>query len=233
MNGLLVVVLAILIFFMFYGYYQGLVKIVFSLCSLVLSMLLVTWMVPYITVFLQENTGVYDALEKVCAEKLEQNLEQEETTPEEVKTQKPDALNIIGVELPAVMQKQITENVTDFSLEKSGGFKFVSGYLAGWMLKGIAFVVAMVLVSILLRVILGVLNVVTRLPVLNGANRILGIGVGFIEGLLVIWLLLFIVTISSTSDFGRQLIGYIEESEILRYLYNNNGIILLFNYILG
>ena len=50
---------------------------------------------------------------------------------------------------------------------------------------------------------------------------------------MLVWLLLFVITIACTSQPGQLLMAEIERSEILTFLYRYNGILYLFQLIFG
>ena len=68
---------------------------------------------------------------------------------------------------------------------------------------------------------------------IKGVNRLLGGLAGLLQGLLLVWLLLLLTAIACTSQLGQTLIGEIQESAFLSYLYNHNAILYLFSSFFG
>ena len=63
MNWLLVVVLVILAGHTIKGYRRGLLRVLFSVASLLITVLFVAWATPYVSNFLKENTKIYQKVE--------------------------------------------------------------------------------------------------------------------------------------------------------------------------
>ncbi|MBP5159379.1 MAG: CvpA family protein [Lachnospiraceae bacterium] len=106
---------------------------------------------------------------------------------------------------------------------------YTSVYIAGLIVKALAFIVTFVIVSLLLWLICHLLNVVAKLPVINFFNRVLGCAAGILEGLVVIWLMFVLVAAMAQTTFGMSVLKMIGESKILMFLYGHN----LITYFLG
>ena len=87
--------------------------------------------------------------------------------------------------------------------------------------------------AVLLLIILGIgfklLNLVffsakaiVKLPVIHSADKLLGIVMGAAEVLIVLWAFYFVVDTFTIGIFGRMMIAYISDSEILMFFYHNN-----------
>ena len=91
MNILTGIVLLIFLLFMIRGYRRGLIKSLASVISLAASVVLVSFVTPYVSQFLQEQTPVYTYVMEKCQEsftvsldeKTEKLAETEEKTEEE------------------------------------------------------------------------------------------------------------------------------------------------------
>ncbi len=238
MNVFLIAVLLILISSAVIGYWRGFVRIALSLVSMVFLIILVSWATPHITEFLKEHTNIYQDLEETCTKRIRFAMEdtmdhhgEEWEVPGGVH---PELAG--GLPIPEEWVEQILEKAKDtvsHTVEENGLYQQAGSYLADWILRGIVFFVTYFLCSIVLRLVIGLLDVVTRLPVVKGVNRALGAVMGLLQGLLLIWLLMFFVAIACTSHFGQMLLGYIQESAILSWLYQNNIILYFFHYMFG
>lgn len=81
--------------------------------------------------------------------------------------------------------------------------------------------------------LLKVLNVLTKLPIIHGLNKLLGLGIGLIEGFLLVWLLLYIIQIRQGVLFGFDIEALIDQNEFLQFLYLNNLVEYLMNTLFG
>lgn len=261
MNIFLIAVLIILAAATLWGYWRGFVRIAFSLVALILTIVLVSWATPHITAYLKEHTTIYENLAQSCAEKIQDTAEKgiedkigettgagdSENISEGVGTEnseniwsgtggqgKESGIKLEDIPLPEVWAKQLIEELgtgVSENMEKSGVYRKVGEYIADWIIRGVAFFVALIVVAILLKVVVGLLDIIAKLPVLKGVNRLLGAVAGLAQGLLMVWLILFAVAMTCTSQFGMSMLKDINDSQFLTFLYEHNGIIYFINYM--
>lgn len=235
MNGFFIAALIIIIGSMVWGYWRGFVRIAFTLVSMILVIVLVSWATPYMADFLKENTSIYESLAQKSAQQIQAAAENTMQNTLE-NTNSPGGIQMEGMNLPKLWAEEFlnkTGGVIQEVAEDSGIYQQAGEYIADWALRGIAFFVAFFLISILLKLVVGLLDIVTKLPLIKGLNRFFGGVAGLLLGLLIVWLLLFLVAITCTSQWGRIALGYINDSPFLSFLYHNNGILYLLHYILG
>ena len=68
MNWLFWIVVAIIVFFAIRGWNRGLLRILYSLISVVLLIGLISYSTPYVTSYIKESTGVYTLLQERCTQ---------------------------------------------------------------------------------------------------------------------------------------------------------------------
>lgn len=83
MNILTGIVIIIFLLFMIRGYRRGLIKSLASVISLIASVALVSFVTPYVSQFLQEQTPVYTYVMEKCQESFRVTLDEEEKTKAE------------------------------------------------------------------------------------------------------------------------------------------------------
>ena len=103
----------------------------------------------------------------------------------------------------------------------------VSGYIADLILSALAFLVTFLLIGVLIKGILFALGIVAKLPVLRGLNRLAGTVLGLAEGVLLVWVFFFVVTVFSSTEWGGTLLKMIAGSDLLVWAYKNNLLFLL------
>lgn len=81
--------------------------------------------------------------------------------------------------------------------------------------------------------VIGVLKFLTKLPIVHGLNKILGLVLGLIEGFLLVWLLLYIIQIKEGSLLGIDFRVMIMESSFLKFLFSHNLIAHLMTTLFG
>ena len=71
-------------------------------------------------------------------------------------------------------------------------------------------------------------NLISKLPVLGKVDKYLGMLLGIPRAIIIIWVLMAGISMIELSLEGSYLVGWIYQSKILTWLYENNYII---NYI--
>ena len=103
----------------------------------------------------------------------------------------------------------------------------IAKQIAEFVVEGIAFLIALVAAWTIVHIIARMLRIVSRIPVLSGVNRTLGVFAGGIYGVILVWIGFYIVAVTSTSELGGMLVTYIYQSNLLKYLYENNAILTI------
>lgn len=223
MSILFAVVIIIMAGFALHGYIRGLVRVVFSLVSIFLTIGLVYFITPHVSQFLTEKTTIHQTIRDKCIEKVQLRTEDELSK----KTEEQEKITFAGMELPEEVQQFFSHKgneTADSLLEESGVYEKMGDYIAGVIVKGIAFIITFVIVVLVLRLIVNLLDIAAKLPVLNSVNHLGGLAAGLIEGVVIVWVIFFIITLSQSSPFGQQLLSSIDHNIFLRFLYENNGI---------
>lgn len=126
------------------------------------------------------------------------------------------------------MIRQKAAQATDGVLEQSGIYEEIGNYVAGIIINIIACVVTFIIVLLVLRILINMLDLVTKLPVLNAMNHLGGTIAGAIEGILIVWLMFFAITLCKSSEMCQGLLNDINQNAFLKLIYENN----LIEYIL-
>ena len=117
-------------------------------------------------------------------------------------------------------------------MEVCGLYDEIAKQIAEFVVEGIAFLIALVAAWTIVHVIARALRIVSRIPVLSGVNRTLGVFAGGIYGLILVWIGFYMIAVTSTSEMGSALVACIYQSRLLKYLYENNVILtLIMNFL--
>ena len=217
MNWLLIIVLGIIIINALIGRKVGLIKIIFSLFSFILALILTAWISPSINGILKNNEVFYEKAEQKVEDMLFK--EQPETTNEE------DIIE--GLPLPKSIKESLRENKEKQEINIKS---YIISHVTDIVIKSLAFVLTFVVVFVGLWVISIALNIISKLPILHQINKLAGLLVGGLQGVLVVWLLFILITVFSSSELGKTAFQQIESSSILSYLYDKN---FLLNIVLS
>lgn len=231
MNGLLIAVGLIFLVCMIVGYTRGFIKIVASLGATVATIVLATFLSPYVSGVLLKTVPIEEMMQEKCMEILMSNQEGVTVSGDVENSQDAQFFMIENAKLPEVFQQLLLDNnnpeiyktlgVTTFS-------EYIGSYLARLIADIVSFLLTLIVVTIVVRTILCTVGFIGKLPVIGGLNRIAGGILGIGTGLIVVWVLFIIITLMYDSEIGRQCFASIAENEFLTYLYENN---ILMNYI--
>lgn len=209
MNLMLIIVLGIIILNALIGRKVGLIKIVFSLFSFIVALTLTVWISPSINGMLKNNESFY--------QKTSQKVEDMLFKGNEEKTEQEDIIE--GLPLP----KSIKESLQENKAKQEANIKsYVVDHVTGIVINALAFVLTFVIVFIALWVISIALNIISKLPILNQLNKMAGLLVGGLQGVIIVWILFVLLTVFSGTELGKSAIGQINDSTILSFIYNKN-----------
>lgn len=224
MGWLLILVIAILAVTAFFGYRKGMLKIVLSMLSIVVTLAAVCIVTPILSNVVKNHTQVYEKL----YDKVEEGLHADEIFAE---GSEQDIIDNIG--LPKVIKELLLENNNVEKYAQLGVTTF-TGYIVSSVtdviFNTIIFVVSFVVVFIVVKIVFSLINLISKLPVINQVNKLAGILAGLVEGVVVVWIFFAVVTMLGSTEFGRSVFEQVNANGFLAFLYNNN---LIMKYLLA
>lgn len=207
------------------GYKRGLIREVVSLICVFLSMSIVWFVNPYVNQFIRETTSVYEKVEESCQEFVEKKYNTQISGGE------GQDVFINEMNLPDLLSKGMVQNnnsdiyqylaVTTFS-------DYIAQYLARMAVNGISFLISLLMATILVRSVTWMLNLVSRLPVIHGMNKIAGAFLGAAKFVIVIWILFLALTVICNTEIGETALQIVKKDYILSYLYDQDILIKVF-----
>lgn len=205
------------------GYYRGFVKEAVSL-MFVLSSIIIVWMIdPYVTDFLKEHTPVCDVIRTRCQESISDHLMEQDGLDE--------TSLIAALPLPDAVKKGISSNNNSdvyryLAVETFA--EYIADYLAVMITNGIGFLISYFLATAGIQILSHYLRLMARLPILRGINRLAGGGLGFLKGVLVVWVVLLVMTVLCNTEPGKQCMALIERDPVLTVLYDSDVLVQVF-----
>lgn len=236
MNWLLILVILLIAGNVAWGIYRGFLRVIYSMVAWVLILVFVTWATPFVTDVLTEHTAIDERIEEGFEDRLHALVKGENAESTEDSTDRPqekDALQDLGVQLPkAVVDKLLdTGEAADHLLDETGIYTQAAGRARDMAMRGLSFVLVLLITLIAFHILATVLDLVARLPLIEDVNRLLGGAAGLVKGVLLVWLVFAFIAMGSATSAGAGLISFIYESELLVFLYENNlvlSILMLF-----
>lgn len=220
MNWILYVVIGIIVMLGLIGYRKGLVKMVFSLTSTIIAILLAAFLSPVVAQIIKSNDKIVDFLD----EKVSILVDFSEEDSKETKASKQEDL-IESLPLPESIKQSLAEDNTEEEYEAMQVEDF-EGYvcrrITNVIINAISFIIVLIIAIVALWFVCSTLNILAKLPLLRQLNTTAGLGVGLAEGVLLVWILFAVLTMFVGTKFGREAMELIGENRFLDFLYKNN-----------
>lgn len=205
------------------GLARGLIKSVFATFSLIVAVVLAIQIMPYGTKLLKA-TPVYVSINESISQSLNDKIQ---VSMDGVSGQ---MAAIEAMDAPDFIKDLLKTNNNASMYEALGVSEFteyISNYITCLILNGISLIASFLVIYIVLRIIGCFLDMMSRVPVVNGLNRIGGLCFGLLNGMAFLWLACIVVTICSTTVWGKAVFEQINDSIILSFIYNNNYLLAL------
>lgn len=208
------------------GFRKGFVKEIVSVFFMLISFLLVWAVNPYVNTFVKEYTPVYDTIQDKCQTLVSEQIGNKKTLDKEEQNQVME-----NMELPDLLKNALVENNTAETyryLAVSTFTEYISDSLAVMAVNGISFLISFVLSATVIKLLGFILNVLTKLPVINGINKIAGAAVGGIKCIIFIWIAFLVLTLLCNTTLGQQGMALIQQDAFLNFLYSQNVFVKVF-----
>ena len=127
--------------------------------------------------------------------------------------------------IPDMLQNLLIQNNTEKiyrELAVNSFNDYVPKFMANLIMNIISFVLTWVIVASFIWLAVMTLDVIANLPVIHGINQILGLGLGAVQALALVWIAFLVITIFSGTAIGKLLMEMIEKSFLLGKLYDGN-----------
>lgn len=198
------VILAIMALCIIIGYVRGLTGSLIKILSFVLSIIIAFILFIPISNLIIDKTGIDESLEQTIRESIVQEDETQEGKMPETIT------NYIGEKV-----EQASDGAKEAIVDSTARDVAVTIVKAGTWIG--LFLIARILL-ILLRFIT---SLIAKLPVIKQFDKLGGVIYGILEGIIIIYLVLAIISFIAPI-IGENIITAIDESMVGSMLYNNN-----------
>ena len=247
---LLTGVILILAIFAVIGWRKGVIRLVLSLVSMIVTILAAVIIAPLATTAIRNETNIDENMAQSIYTILSENKEVDQYFSNEQMI--PDGINIsqagehlqniskaimeVGdrINLPESLTDAIkampeSELMTIINEQGQASIKEISLRIIALRLSNI---ILTAIIYIVIMVIIGATGIIRRLPIIKQADKLGGVIVGLIEGLVVVWIFFTVVTAISGTENAANILAQIHKNAFLEALYNNNPITrLLFSTI--
>ena len=210
------------------GIKRGFIKTVFDFCGMIIAVVLTVLISPYVAAMLRNNPGIYDTFHSKIAKHVDVNFDMGENRLDDY---------LEGLKLPVKVEDfvlkgndAVTQAVDD--AVNSANMAIVDR-LTDMAINCVAFIITFVIIQVLLAIAVMVLDLVSKLPVLNTANKTLGLVAGLVQGYLILSLLGVILMAISTSELGIKIGSQVASNPVLSFIYRHNLILMCITKLRG
>lgn len=221
-----ITVLIFLIFACYRGYKRGLIREVVSLLCVFLSMAIVWFINPYVNEFIRENTSVYETVQESCLQFVQEKQENMQDLPGETQEETIQSMDLPGLLTDGLRENNTAEVYQYLAVDTLSDY--IAKYLAQMAVNGISFLISFALATLLIKSITWMVDLVAKLPVIKGANKIAGALFGAAKYVIVVWILFLILTILCNTQVGNVCLDAVKQDYILSWLYDHDVLIKIF-----
>jgi uncharacterized membrane protein required for colicin V production len=118
-------------------------------------------------------------------------------------------------------------------LDVSGLADYIGGYFANMAINLIALILVCIFVSIVMRVLVGLVDALANLPIIWLVNKACGLVIGLAEGVLVIWLLLAAFSFFCLKPQYASVFTQIDHGPVSGFFFEYNPIMKLLVNVAG
>lgn len=241
MNWVLIAVLAILAICGYAGWRKGIIKMVVSVAAMIVTIIVTVFAAPLLGKIVKNSTKIYDNLYNSVEMMVAEALQKAEIGTEsyiagdenEIQTYLGQAAKML--KLPESIAVRVEEDVDyDYieEVQEQGNTtvntlvsSIISQRLAQIIFNAIIHIIVFIALFVVIRIVMSVTGIIGRLPVIHEANKLLGLAVGLIEGLLIVWVFFALLTAMGSTEWAVNALADIKSSKLLSLIYDNNLIL--------
>lgn len=227
MNILDLIIIGVLLIMFITGYSRGFIKTLFDLLSMVITFALTYYLYPFVSKFIMTETGIYKNLSESISKTFDFDKLLEGAVSKEMQF---DAIKTLP--LPENFKEILSANNNPemFKLLDVSSFtEYISSTLASIVVNIVVFIVLFIAIYIVLTILVNMLNLISKLPVLNKVNKLSGGALGLIMGIGFVFVGLTVLSIVISTNNTTDIVAFIDGSSVGSYLYYNNPIMDLLN----
>lgn len=203
-----IILIALLVLAFFIGYKKGFVKSVWKITALILTIVLILILKTPAVKFLS-GTNLAVTINTKISESLPQG----------------GGVNIAQtLNLPEFLQGEVDSQIT--TAQGLPISDTVNSSLTSLFITIIACVGLFIIIRLILAAVFMIITAVTELPLIKGVNKLVGGLLGAVNILFIVYLLLAVMSLFASAD--NMLFEEINNTQLVKYLYNYNILLQLF-----
>lgn len=211
--------LAAILLFGAMGFRRGFIKEVVATFFIILALLISDALQPSVYNFLREKTPLYSTIQENCRELLATQID---STAGIGRNAQEDLIE--GLSIPSFLKDALLENNTAEGYKEAAVDTFseyIAVSIAGMATRGLSFLGTYLLATVLLHLAMAALNLLAKLPLLHGVNKLAGALVGAAKGLLFVWLAMLLLAVFCNTEIGKAGVHLAEQDAFLSLFYQS------------
>lgn len=219
MNSISIIIGVLFLVCVLVSWARGLFKSILSVAGLIASIVVAVYVAPYLCGYIEEHTELDEKIADYIAEKLEYSEVGEELS------RSVQIAAISELPLPEALKSNILDNNNSEMynlLDVSGVYDYIAKSVAVIILNAAVFLILTLLCRLFFFILSRKMSDFTKLPIVRSIDKIGGGCLGALKGVIYIWVFFLILSICSTLDWSQSFITQINDSAILKLLYDNN-----------
>lgn len=201
------ILIAFFILFIFLGYKKGLAGSLIKLCSFVIALILALVLYKPVANIIKDNTQLDENIKNTVVETfVKKDASEEENMPNDLIENISSEIENATTEVVDTTAQSISDTIINIG---AGILVFIVARLL------------LIIVSIFVKQIV-------KLPIIGLVDKVGGIAYGAVEGIVIIYIVLGLISLTSLIWVDNVVVTAITNSGIGSFLYNNNLILKLF-----
>ena len=196
------------------GRFRGFTSMVVNIFSLIIALILALVLVHPVTSYIKEHTEIDDNMKT----KISSSLPLNDTD--------------VGIEpsdkLPTKLQDYIRETSKNAEKSKEEVLDTISTDLTDKILTVCVGFAIFIIVRLLLLILKVISPLIKKLPVIGTIDKTGGLICGILEAIIAIYIVLTVLSITAPLITDLDILEYINNSYLIKYMYNHNILIGIF-----
>ncbi len=204
------------------GWARGFFKVLLSVAGLIVSIMLALYVAPRVSGYVQEHTNLDETIASYISQEMGFAAEMEETT----KAQEIEVIRDLAI--PETLKSNILDNNNSemySALQATGVYEYITKSIAVVIINAVVFLSLLVIARVFFATLGKVADGLTKLPIVRSLDKVGGGVLGMIQGLILIWILFLLLSVTSASSISYEMIASIRQIPLLKLLYDNNLIL--------
>ena len=200
MNWLLIVVIAIILICCITGYKVGFLRRTFSALSIVIAIAITSFLNPIAAKYIEENDTIHGFVYGFVSDFIDKDQD-----GQKVVTGEQQEEYVKNLTLPDKLEKTLL-NDSNIQTYKEKGISKFEDYLKATFTDIIidifSYLVVYIIVRLIIMLIARAVDAVSKVPGLDKVNESVGVVVGLVQSVLIIWVIFALIAILANTSVG-------------------------------